>query len=64
MAKWITRGFCQRTDGTVSLPDFRFNIDANSYTCPAGKLPLQWYVIPSPTKAVADSSGGRVYLIK
>jgi hypothetical protein len=28
----------ERTDGTFSLSDFRFDADANSYTCPAGKL--------------------------
>ena len=32
----------ERTDGTFSLSDFRFDADANSYTCPAGKLLLQY----------------------
>ena len=30
----------ERSDGTFSLSDFRFDADANSYTCPAGKLLL------------------------
>ena len=32
----------ERSDGTFSLSDFRFDADANSYTCPAGKLLLQY----------------------
>ena len=32
----------ERTDGTFSLSDFTFDADANSYTCPAGKLLLQY----------------------
>jgi transposase len=32
----------ERSDGTFSLSDFRFDADTNSYTCPAGKLLLQY----------------------
>jgi hypothetical protein len=32
----------ERSDGTFSLSDFTFNADTNSYTCPAGKLLLQY----------------------
>ncbi len=32
----------ERTNGTFSLPDFTFDADANSYTCPAAKLLLQY----------------------
>jgi transposase len=32
----------ERSDGTFSLSDFRFDADANRYTCPAGKLLLQY----------------------
>jgi IS5 family transposase len=39
----------ERSDGTFSLSDITFNADANSYTCPAGKLLLQyrkWFTNP------------------
>ena len=39
----------ERSDGTFSLSDFTFNADTNSYTCPAGKLLLQyrkWFTNP------------------
>jgi transposase len=32
----------ERTDGTLSQSEFRFDADSNSYTCPAGKLLLQY----------------------
>lgn len=32
----------ERADGTFSLSDFRFDADTNSYTCPAGKLLVQY----------------------
>ena len=32
----------ERSDGTFSLSDFRFDAENNSYTCPAGKLLLQY----------------------
>lgn len=32
----------ERDDGTFSLSDFRFDAENNSYTCPAGKLLVQY----------------------
>ena len=41
----------ERNDGTFCLSDFRFDADADSYTCPAGKELVQFrrtYATPEP----------------